>query len=119
MLIVDDNPDAAEALSLQLEAMGANDVCTVHGGEEALRRGPEFQPDVVLLDLGMPGMDGFEVARRLRREPWGRNVTLVAVTGWGQDEHRQRSKEAGFDRHLVKPAGRADIESVLAEAEAS
>ncbi len=93
--IVDDNPDAAEALRMQLEAMGAIEVCAVLDGKQALRRGPEFQPDVVLLDLGMPDMDGVEVARRLRQEPWGQHVMLVAVTGWGQDEHWKRTKAAG------------------------
>jgi two-component system CheB/CheR fusion protein len=117
VLIVDDNPDAAEALSLQVEAMGAHQVVTVLGGEDALSRGREFRPDVVLLDLGMPEMDGFEVARRIRQEAWGKHVTLVALTGWGQEEHRQRTKAAGFNRHLTKPADRADIESVLAQSE--
>jgi CheY-like chemotaxis protein len=67
----------------------------------------------VLLDLGMPGMDGFEVARRMRGEPWGKNAFLVAVTGWDQEQHRRRTREAGFDRHLTKPADPALLRAVL------
>jgi two-component system CheB/CheR fusion protein len=114
VLIVDDNMDAAETLGMQVRTLGANEVRTAVSGELALQAAPAFRPDIVLLDLGMPDMNGFEVARRIRQEPWGKDVMLVAVTGWGQEEHRQRTREAGFDRHLTKPAERADIESLLA-----
>jgi CheY-like chemotaxis protein len=86
-------------------------------GELALQAAPAFRPDIVLLDLGMPDMNGFELARRIRQEPWGKDVMLVAVTGWGQEEHRQRTREAGF-HHLTKPAERADVESLLAHSPA-
>jgi len=115
VLVVDDNQDAAETLSLQVKAMGTTEVCTTLSGAHALRVGPEFRPDVVLLDLGMPEMDGFEVARRIRLESWGQHVHLVALTGFGQEEDQHRTKDAGFDRHLTKPADYDDIESVLAE----
>jgi CheY-like chemotaxis protein len=118
VLIVDDNVDAAETLGMQVRILGANEVRTALSGEVALQTAPAFRPDIVLLDLGMPEMDGYEVARRIRQEPWGKDVMLVAVTGWGQEEHRQRTKEAGFDRHLTKPADPADIESLLAHSPA-
>ena len=118
VLIVDDNLDAAETLGMQVRTLGGNEVRTALSGEVALQTAPAFQPDIVLLDLGMPEMDGYEVARRIRQEPWGKDVMLVAVTGWGQEEHRQRTKEAGFDRHLTKPADPADIESLLAHSPA-
>lgn len=111
VLVVDDNRDAAETLSMQVKAMGVDAVQTALSGDDALRSGADFQPDVVMLDLGMPGMDGFEVARRMRREPWGKRAILVAVTGWEED--RQRTKDAGFDRHLTKPVDPAVLESVI------
>jgi CheY-like chemotaxis protein len=114
VLIVDDNRDAAEALSLQVKTMGAQ-VRTALSASDALGIGPDFLPDVVLLDLGMPDVDGFEAARQIRQTAWGRRVHLVALTGWGQDKDRQRTKQAGFDRHLTKPAEPAELESVLAQ----
>jgi CheY-like chemotaxis protein len=111
---VDDNRDAAEALSLQVKTMGAQ-VRTALSASDALGIGPDFLPDVVLLDLGMPDVDGFEAARQIRQTAWGRRVHLVALTGWGQDKDRQRTKQAGFDRHLTKPAEPAELESVLAQ----
>jgi two-component system, chemotaxis family, CheB/CheR fusion protein len=111
ILIVDDNMDAAESMCMLLTSVGEGDVRTAFSGEEALKLGPHLCPDVVLLDLGMPGMDGYEVARRIRREPWGRDILLVALTGWGLDQHRNQTKEAGFDRHLTKPA---ELEALLA-----
>jgi CheY-like chemotaxis protein len=118
VLIVDDNVDAAEMLGMQVRTLGSNEVRTALSGEVALQTAPAFRPDIVLLDLGMPEMDGFEVARRIRQEPWGKDVMLVAVTGWGQEEHRQRTRDAGFDRHLTKPADPTDIESLLAHSSA-
>ncbi|MBA4106142.1 MAG: hypothetical protein C0485_10310 [Pirellula sp.] len=102
ILVVDDNADALESLSRLISSMG-NDVCRATDGFEALKVGATFAPDVVLMDLGMPNLDGYQAARRLRREPWGRGLTLIATTGWGQEEDRRRSAEAGFDYHLVKP----------------
>ena len=102
VLVVDDNVDAADGLKMLLELDGEN-VDAAYDGEAALRRARESRPQVVLLDVGMPGMDGYEVARRLREAPETRNAYIIAVTGWGQSEDRQKSKEAGFDLHLVKP----------------
>jgi PAS domain S-box-containing protein len=101
-LLVDDNVDAADAQAALLRMHG-HEVETAHSGEEALKRATQFCPEVVLLDLGMPGMDGFEVARRLRQTPVGRGAVLIAQTGWGQEQDRERTAAAGFDAHLAKP----------------
>jgi two-component system, chemotaxis family, CheB/CheR fusion protein len=113
VLIVDDNADAAETLRLLMTTMGSGEVRTASNGVEALTVGAQLRPDVVLLDLGMPDMDGYEVARRMRGESWGKGALLVALTGWGQEAHRHRSKEAGFDRHLTKPADPEALRAVL------
>jgi two-component system, chemotaxis family, CheB/CheR fusion protein len=113
ILIVDDNTDAAETLRLLMGLMGDDEVQTACTGAEALEVGASLRPNVVLLDLDMPGMDGYEVARRMRRESWGKDALLVALTGWGQDRHRRRSREAGFDRHMTKPADPASLRAVL------
>ena len=89
------------------------DVRTATGGEEAIEIAEGFRPHMILLDLGMPGMDGYEVARRVRRRPWGDGVILVACTGWGGPEHRQQSREAGFDHHLVKPVKTDSVTELL------
>src|SRR5262249_11875942 len=102
ILVVDDNRDSAESLSILLRFLGS-DVYTVHDGAAALEAVRAYQPSVVLLDIGLPGMDGHEVARRLRRLSECRDVVLIALTGWGQESDRRLSKEAGFDHHLVKP----------------
>src|SRR6185312_12322629 len=102
VLIADDNHDAAVSLSMLLQAMG-HDTRVVHDGIEALEEAELFRPDVVLLDIGMPRFDGYETARRLASRPWAARTQIVAVTGWGQETDRQRAKEAGFHRHLVKP----------------
>jgi CheY-like chemotaxis protein/two-component sensor histidine kinase len=102
LLVVDDNIDAAESMAIVLRMEGF-EVRTAHDGESAIAMATEYQPHVILLDLGMPKMNGYDVARRVRREPWGQQVVLVACTGWGQPEDRRRSKAAGFDHHLVKP----------------
>ena len=102
VLVVDDNVDAADGLKMLLELDGEH-VDAAYDGEAALRRARESRPQVVLLDVGMPGMDGYELARRLREAPETRDACIIAVTGWGQAEDRQKSKEAGFDLHLVKP----------------
>jgi len=102
ILIADDNYDAAQSLALVLSLDG-HEVCTANDGAEALQLAEDFQPQVVLLDLGMPKLDGYETARRLRQRPWAHATRLFAVTGWGQDDDRQRTRQAGFHRHLVKP----------------
>ena len=85
-----------------LELMG-NEMSVAYDGEQALTTAKEIKPDVVLLDIGLPKMDGYEVARRIRQEPWGSTAILVAITGWGQTEDKDLSRESGFDHHLVKP----------------
>ncbi len=102
ILVVDDNRDSAETLSLLLELMG-NEISVAYDGEEALTTANEIKPDVVLLDIGLPKMNGYDVARQIRQEPWGREPILVAITGWGQTEDKDLSRAAGFDHHLVKP----------------
>ena len=109
VLIVDDNVDAAEMLSLLIRTLGGREVAVASSGAAALEAGQRQQPDIVLLDLKMPDMDGYELARRMRGAAWGKRLWLVAVTGWGHDDHRRRAAAAGFDRHLVKPA---DLEAL-------
>jgi CheY-like chemotaxis protein len=99
---VDDNQDAARSLATLLEIDG-HEVRVAFDGPGAVEAAQAFVPDVVFLDIGLPGMSGYEVCRRLRQEPALAHVVLVAQTGWGQEEDRRRSREAGFDRHLVKP----------------
>ena len=114
ILVADDNHDAAEALSLQLQFAG-HDVRTAHDGVEALDLAKTFDPDIVLLDLGMPKMDGYETARQLRLRSSGRRMTLIALTGWGQQQDRDRTADAGFDAHLVKPVAEAQLFRALGD----
>ena len=110
ILIVDDNPDSAETLAMLLELFG-HEVRTAGDGPRALEAGAQFRPEAVLLDLGLPGMDGYEVCRRMRASDWGRDVLLVAVTGWGDESGRAAA--AGFDAHLVKPVEPQALQQVL------
>jgi CheY-like chemotaxis protein len=112
VLVVDDNHDAATSLSMLVDLLG-HEVRTAFDGVEALDVASQFNPDVVLLDLGMPRMDGYEACRRLRAQPWGANMTVVAVTGWGREDDRLRTEMAGFDQHLVKPVAPAVIATML------
>lgn len=112
VLVVDDNEAAAETLAMVVELLG-HEVKIGRNGKEGLELAGDFLPQVIFMDLGMPVMDGWETARRLRAEPWGKDMLLVAVTGWGQDEDRRKTKEAGFDHHLVKPATPASIRELL------
>ena len=113
VLIVDDNVDGAQSLGLMLQLAG-HEVCIVHDGPTALKTAPDFRPDVVLLDIGLPEMDGYEVARRLRELPELVDVLLVALTGYGQEEDRQRGREAGLHHHLVKPVDPSVLTRLLA-----
>ncbi len=113
VLVVDDNRDAADSLGYMLEMMGAR-VRVVYGGPDAVAAAEAEPPELVLLDLGMPGMDGFQVVRRLAELPARARMQVVALTGWGQSEDRQRTREAGFDEHLVKPADLDTLEALLA-----
>jgi CheY-like chemotaxis protein/two-component sensor histidine kinase len=112
ILIADDNQDALESLALMLRLEG-HEVHCASDGEEALALAGLRRPEIVVLDVGMPKLDGCEVARRIRAESWGRGAVLVALTGWGQDVDRRRSREAGFDMHLVKPVDPATICDML------
>ncbi|MCA1807680.1 MAG: response regulator, partial [Actinobacteria bacterium] len=114
ILIVDDNQDSANTLAMLLKCTG-NMTHTVYDGLEAVEAAAKFQPEVVLLDIGMPKLNGYEVARKIREQPWGQKMMLVALTGWGQEEDRQKSKEAGFNSHLVKPVEYSVLMKLLAE----
>jgi PAS domain S-box-containing protein len=112
ILVVDDNVDAAKSLSLLLKKTG-NDVCTAHDGVEAVAAAERFRPDILLLDIGLPKMNGYDVCREIRQQPWGGDMILVALTGWGQETDRRRSAEAGFDGHLVKPVEHRALIEIL------
>lgn len=112
VLVVDDHQDGADSLGLMLELLGAT-TRVVYDGQSALQAIDEFLPEVVFLDIGMPLMDGYDVARAIRQRPEHSGIQLVALTGWGRDDDRRRSLEAGFDRHLVKPLDPAALKDVL------
>jgi PAS domain S-box-containing protein len=114
VLVVDDNADSADSLAALLEILGS-EVMTAYGGAEALAAAETFEPTAVLLDIGMPGMNGFEVCQRLRAQPWGRRALLIAMTGWGQEEDRRQTREAGFDHHMVKPVDASALTQLLEE----
>jgi signal transduction histidine kinase/DNA-binding response OmpR family regulator len=113
ILVVDDNFDSAESMAMMLTLSG-HEVATAHDGMEAVKLAGEFQPDVAFLDLGMPKLDGYEAARSIRQQSWGKQIVLVALTGWGQQEDKRRSREAGFDAHLVKPIDFGVLEELVA-----
>jgi CheY-like chemotaxis protein/anti-sigma regulatory factor (Ser/Thr protein kinase) len=115
VLVADDNRDAATTLAMMLELAGYR-VSTAFSGIEALAAGAREQPQALLLDIGMPGLNGYETARRIRQEAWGRHVVLVAITGWGQEEDKRNATAAGFDLHLTKPVDPAQLEAALADA---
>jgi PAS domain S-box-containing protein len=112
ILIVDDNRDSTEMLAAMFSLAGHHTE-TAHDGDEALAKSEEHRPDLILLDIGLPGMSGYDVCRAIRQQPWGPGVVIVALTGWGQEEDRRRSKEAGFDAHLVKPVPRESLLKLL------
>ena len=114
ILVVDDNRDAADSLALVLGVFG-HEVLVGHSSREALELGARERPDAVILDIGMPDMTGYEAARRIRREAWGRGVFLLAVTGWGQADDKENARAAGFDRHLTKPVDPDQVELLLSE----
>lgn len=112
ILVVDDRDEQTRSLRMLLERMG-HQVHVAIDGQSALKLLAEFPVDVALIDIGLEGMDGYELARRIRERPQFRNFTLIAQTGWGRDEDRRRSREAGFDHHLVKPISREALYQVL------
>ena len=110
--MVDDNRDAAESMSILLTLSG-NETQVAFDGEEAVKAAAEFRPDIVLLDIGMPKLNGYDAARRIREQPWSKGMMLVALTGWGQEENRKKTADAGFDAHLVKPVEYATLTKLL------
>jgi CheY-like chemotaxis protein len=112
VLVVDDNPDGADTLAMLLQVMG-HDVDTAYDGEHAIEAAERMRPDVILLDIGMPKLDGYETCRRIRERPWAKAVFVVALTGWGQEEDRRRTEAVGFDRHMIKPVDPAALTSLL------
>ena len=115
VLVVDDNVDTVLSFSMLLKASG-HDVLTANDGVTAVQVASDHQPDVVLLDIGLPGLNGYEVAKRIRQQPAGEAVVLIALTGYGQDTDRQLSAQAGFNHHLVKPARLEQVKEILATA---
>jgi PAS domain S-box-containing protein len=114
ILVVDDNRDSATSMAMMLRLRG-NEVRTAHDGIEAVELAETFHPQVVLMDIGMPKLNGYEATRHIREQPWGRDMTVIALTGWGQDVDRAKSKQAGCDGHLVKPINLPDLEKLLAQ----
>jgi len=115
ILVVDDNGPAADMLAMILESYG-NELLTAYSGEKALELAETHRPDVILLDIGMPVIDGYETARRIRRQPRGHEPMLIALTGWGQERDKEKAREAGFDHHLVKPTKAEDLRVLLSGA---
>jgi signal transduction histidine kinase len=113
VVVADDNADSAESLSMLLSLYG-NEVSTAYNGRDAVSLAEQIRPEIMLLDIGMPEMNGYEVAKEIRREPWGADVVLIALTGWGKEEDRRLSREAGFNHHFVKPLSVEDLGKVLA-----
>ncbi|MGE5096195.1 MAG: ATP-binding protein, partial [Betaproteobacteria bacterium] len=112
ILVADDNADSAETLQIMLEVMG-NEVRVARDGEEAVKLAEDFHPDAILLDIGMPKLNGYDACSRIRARPGGRDPFIVALTGWSQEEDKLRSREAGFDRHLVKPVEPKTLEGLI------
>jgi CheY-like chemotaxis protein len=114
VLVADDNRDAADSMAMILKLNG-HEVSVAHSGEEALRLARAAPPEVMILDIGMPGLSGYEVAAAVRREPWGAGILLLAITGWGQAGDKERARAAGFDHHLTKPVDLEQVERLLLE----
>jgi CheY-like chemotaxis protein len=114
VLVVDDNRDGAASLAMFLSILG-NDTRTAHDGLDAVELAEAFRPDAIVLDIGLPRLNGYDACRRIRSQPWGKDMMIVAATGWGQDEDRLRTAEAGFDHHLVKPIEPTVLQELLAE----
>jgi CheY-like chemotaxis protein len=112
LLVADDNRDAADSLAMLLRLNG-NEVHTVYNGFEAVTHAEQWRPDAVLLDIGMPSLNGYDACRRIRESDWGRGLLMIAMTGWGQQEDRRRTIEVGFDAHLVKPVDPAELMALL------
>jgi len=118
ILVVDDNPDSAASMATMLKLAG-NEVRTARDGIQAVKVAEAFRPQAILMDIGMPRLNGYQATRLIREQPWGRSITIFAVTGWGQQADKRQAEEAGCDGHLVKPVALTELEKVLAEAERS
>lgn len=116
ILVVDDNVDATESMAMFL-ALHGNEVQTAHNGAEAVQKANEFRPDVILLDIGLPVMNGHEAGRKIRQQPWATHTTLIALSGWGQDADLEKSRAAGFNHHLVKPVDLTALGRLLVSAD--
>jgi CheY-like chemotaxis protein len=112
ILVVDDNHDSADSLAALL-SLGGHETHTANDGEHAIREAEKLRPDVILLDIGLPRIDGYDTCRMIRERPWGRDVVIVALTGWGEDEDRRLSSQAGFDGHLVKPVDHKALNALM------
>jgi len=112
ILIADDNKDVVESFAIMLQILG-HVVFTAVDGVEALEKADQCRPDVIVLDVGMPKLDGYETAKRIRQQPWGGGVLLIAVTGWGNEKDKRKSAESGFNVHLVKPVDALSILNIL------
>jgi PAS domain S-box-containing protein len=112
VLVVDDNHDSADSMTMMLKLLG-HEVALAYDGIEAVERAETFHPEIILMDVGMPKLNGLDAARRIREQSWGREITIIALTGWGQDSDRGQSKDAGCNGHLVKPVSLTDLESTL------
>ena len=113
ILVVDDNRDSADSLATVLQLMG-HSIQRAYDGLEAVQAAAAFRPDVVLMDIGLPKMNGYEAAREIRKQTWGRAMSVIALTGWGTEEDKRRASEAGFDYHLTKPVEAGALEELLA-----
>jgi CheY-like chemotaxis protein len=113
ILVTDDNKDAADSVATLLR-MSGHEVETAYDGLEARQKAEVYKPDIMLLDIGLPGMNGYDVCRSIRQKPWGQAIRIVAVTGWGQDQDRRNAREAGFDDHLVKPVDPKSLRETIA-----
>ena len=116
VLVVDDNEDSVDSLAMLLRMLG-HEVATANDGESALPLAQQFRPNVAILDIGLPKVNGYDLAKQIREQPWARSVVLVALTGWGQEQHRRRSAESGFNHHLTKPVELEVLQQILADAE--
>jgi len=114
ILVVDDNRDAADTLAVLLQLDGV-ETLTAHDGHDCLQKVIAFRPEVILLDLGLPEMSGYDACRRIREYPWGRQILVIALSGWGQTSDHQKSRDAGFDSHLVKPVDHEKLMGLIKE----
>ena len=117
ILVTDDNQDAANSVAMLLRLSG-HEVETAYDGIKAVQKAESYQPDIMLLDIGLPGMNGYDVCRSIRQQPWGKSIRIVALTGWGQDQDRRTAREAGFDDHLVKPVDPQTLRQAISAASA-